>query len=135
MRLQGVLETALYHDSADRDRIERFYGETLELPLVARWADGMSFRLGGGVVLLFDRERIEGRDEPPAQHGASGPGHICFVVAAEDYEPWQERIRRAGVEINHEHDWGSGLHSFYFSDPAGNLLEIANGDLWPEGPS
>ena len=134
MRLQGVLETSLYHDSADRDRVERFYGEALELPLVASWADGLAFRLGSGVLLLFDRERIADRDEPPAQHGTAGPGHACFVVGQEDYEPWRERIDDAGAEITHEHDWGEGLRSFYFNDPAGNLLEIANGDLWPKGP-
>ena len=36
-----------------------------------------------------------------------------------------------GVEITHEHDWDGGLRSLYFTDPAGNLLEIADGDLWP----
>ena len=132
MRLQALLETALYHDSADRDRVERFYGEALELPLVARWPDGMAFRLGSGVVLLFDRERITERDEPPSQHGTTGPGHACFVVREEDYEPWKARIGGGGVEITHEHEWGDSLRSFYFNDPAGNLLEIANGDLWPE---
>jgi catechol 2,3-dioxygenase-like lactoylglutathione lyase family enzyme len=132
MRLERVLETVLYHDSAERDQMERIYGDVLALPLVARWPDGMSFRLGGGVVLLFDRERIVDRDEPPARHGSSGPGHVCFVVGVEDYVAWTERIAAAGLEITHEHSWQGGRRSFYFHDPAGNLLEIADGDLWPE---
>src|SRR4051794_37708375 len=112
--------------------MERIYGEVLALPMVARWPDGMSFRLGGGVVLLFDRQAIVDRDEPPARHGSSGPGHVCFVVRAEDYEAWKERLTAEGIEITHEHDWDGGRRSFYFHDPAGNLLEIADGDLWPQ---
>jgi catechol 2,3-dioxygenase-like lactoylglutathione lyase family enzyme len=42
-----------------------------------------------------------------------------------------EHLRRHDVEITHEHAWDSGRRSFYFQDPAGNLLEIADGELWP----
>jgi catechol 2,3-dioxygenase-like lactoylglutathione lyase family enzyme len=35
------------------------------------------------------------------------------------------------VEIEHEHDWSDDRRSFYFRDPAGNLLEVANADIWP----
>jgi catechol 2,3-dioxygenase-like lactoylglutathione lyase family enzyme len=31
-----------------------------------------------------------------------------------------------------EIEWDNGVRSFYFHDPAGNVLEIADGDLWPE---
>jgi catechol 2,3-dioxygenase-like lactoylglutathione lyase family enzyme len=128
--VQRILETSLYHDSAQRDQMKRFYGELLALPLVASWPDGMAFRLGDGVLLIFDRELIEDREEPMAQHGTSGPGHIC-LVEADGYENWKRRLAEAGVEITHEHDWDGGRRSFYFQDPAGNLLEIADCDLWP----
>jgi catechol 2,3-dioxygenase-like lactoylglutathione lyase family enzyme len=134
VRLQGVLETALYHDTGERERMEGFYGGLLELPLVTRWPYGMAFRLGAGVVLLFDRELITERDDPPAQHGTSGPGHVCFIVRGEDYAAWKERIADAGVEVTHEHEWDGARRSFYFKDPAGNLVEIADGDLWPSAP-
>jgi catechol 2,3-dioxygenase-like lactoylglutathione lyase family enzyme len=52
-------------------------------------------------------------------------------VAAEDYEPWKRYLERRGVEILREVRWPRGL-SFYFHDPDGNLLEIANADIWPE---
>ena len=54
-RFGGVLETALYHDPGEREEIERFDGESLGLPLVARWPDGLAFRVGPGVLLMFDR--------------------------------------------------------------------------------
>jgi len=111
--------------------MERFYSDLLGLPKVAGWNDGRAFRLGAGVVLLFDRDRIEGRDEPIAAHGSQGPGHLCLVAEREAYGAWRERLDEAGVEITHEQEWPSGRRSLYFADPAGNLLEIADGDLWP----
>jgi hypothetical protein len=35
------------------------------------------------------------------------------------------------VAVIEEIDWSRGILSFYFKDPAGNMLEIANGDMWP----
>ena len=66
------------------------------------------------------------------QEGAR-PGHACLVVSDPgDYERRLADLREAGVEITHEHQWDGGRRSFYFRDPAGNLLELADGDLWPE---
>mgnify|MGYP003579587351 FL=1 len=62
------------------------------------------YRAGKSVFLLFKAEEtLKGNSLPP--HGASGPVHTCF-------------------------EWPLGP-SFYFHDPDGNLLEIANNDLWP----
>jgi catechol 2,3-dioxygenase-like lactoylglutathione lyase family enzyme len=129
--LAGVLETSLYHDAGGREAIERFYGDLLGLPAVSGWPDGVAFRVGSGVLLLFDRERLAERGGPIADHGTSGPGHVCLLADADGYERWRERLAAAGVEIVHDSDWGGGARSFYFKDPAGNLLEIADRDLWP----
>lgn len=129
----GVLETSLYHDAAETEAIERFYGETLGLEAVSRWPGGIAYRVGPAVLLLFEREGLAERDSPIAAHGTVGPGHACLVVAgAGPYAEWRERVESAGVEITHEHEWGERFRSFYFNDPAGNLLEIADGDLWPQ---
>jgi hypothetical protein len=81
-RLTGVLETVLYHDSGARQDVKRFYGELVGLPLVAGWDDGLAFRVGAGVLLLFDRQRLAMRSGPIAAHGASGPGHACLQAAS-----------------------------------------------------
>lgn len=128
--LIAVLETVLYHDSADREPVERFYREALGLRVVAAWGDGLAFRIGRGVLLLFDRARLAQRADPTADHGTSGAGHVCLQARGDDYDRWREQLDAAGVRIVHDHDWGGG-RSFYFKDPAGNLLEIADGDLWP----
>ena len=127
----AVLETALYHRTEETDSVEQFYGEVLGLSKVVSWDDGMAFRLGPGVLLLFDREKLPAREDPMAAHGTSGPGHACLLARDGDYDAWKTRLEADEVAIVHEHEWDSGFRSFYFSDPAGNLLEIADGDLWP----
>ena len=42
------------------------------------------------------------------------------------YAVQRVRLRSStGIEVTHEHAWSEGRRSFYFKDPAGNLLEIA----------
>jgi catechol 2,3-dioxygenase-like lactoylglutathione lyase family enzyme len=84
------------------------------------------------VLLLFDRRRLEGRSGPIADHGTTGAGHACLRAGPEDYERLRARLVEGEVEIVHDHEWGQGRRSFYFHDPAGNLLEIADADLWPQ---
>ena len=127
----GVLETALYHDGGDREAIERFYGDVLGLPAVAAWPDGVAFRVGAGVLLLFDRDGLAERGGPIAEHGSTGPGHACLRAEGAEYDRRREQIAGAGTPITHDAEWGGGGRSFYFKDPAGNLLEVADRDIWP----
>ena len=133
-RFEAILETALYHgERRGAEAMTRFYGEVLGLPKVAGWDYGMAFRVGPGRPAAV-RPRQAGRSTrgPIAAHGPSGPGHACLLARDGDYDAWKVRLEADGVAITHEQEWPSGCRSFYFSDPAGNLLEIADGDLWPE---
>ncbi len=109
--------------------MELFYENVLGLESLGlgRWS--LAFRLGPGVVLLFDRERSAAQDEPPA-HGASGSIHTAFLAAPGEYDAWKERLAERDVTLIDEIAWESGVRSCYFNDPAGNLLEIAERDLW-----
>ncbi len=127
VRLTGVLETVLYYESAQTDEVERFYAEVLGLRRIGR---GLNFRLGGGVLLLFDAAESSVQETPPP-HGAHGPAHTCFLAPPEDYEGWKEHLARHGVATIEERTWEGGIRSFYFRDPADNVLEVAEGDLWP----
>jgi catechol 2,3-dioxygenase-like lactoylglutathione lyase family enzyme len=128
----GLLETSLYYSAAEGERIERFYTETLGLRIVSSWKGALALRVGAGLLLLFERESLGERDSPMAAHGSDGPGHVCLLATGEgEYTAWRKRLTAAGVEITLEHEWDSGERSLYFVDPAGNLLEIADGDLWP----
>jgi catechol 2,3-dioxygenase-like lactoylglutathione lyase family enzyme len=131
MRLRRLLEAAVYHDASAGPAMAELYEEVLGLREVASWPDGRALRLGEAVVLLFEREGLAEREGPIADHGSLGPGHVCFTVEAGDYDGWRARVSNR-LEVVHEHRWPGGRRSFYFRDPAGNLLEIADGDLWPD---
>lgn len=130
LAISGILETVLYCSGENETETRHFYENVLGLRPVGLGGGG--FRVGPHqMLLLFDRERSAVQDDPPP-HGATGPVHACFVVPADQYESWKERLAEAGVVVSHETKWKDDVKSFYFDDPAGNVLEIANGDLWPE---
>lgn len=127
-RLSGVLETVLY--CSDQERALRFYSDVLGFRLLDREPGrSLFFRAGPSVLLLFDAEESARAGSLPP-HGARGPGHTCFRVPAEDYARWRQHLHDHGVEVIHEAAWARGS-SFYFRDPDGNLLEIADADMWP----
>jgi catechol 2,3-dioxygenase-like lactoylglutathione lyase family enzyme len=127
----GILETVLYYSRSERESMHAFYGELLGLREVAGWPDGTAYRLGSGVLLLFCRELLGEREGPIAEHGSEGPGHVCLLARPGTYEVRRRELEAAGIEITHEHEWSQGRRSFYFEDPAGNLLEVASADIWP----
>lgn len=127
----GVHETVLY--ASHLDAAVRFYAHVLGLEPFREsvGAAGRGLRLpGGAVLLLFDPERSikPGRDVP--SHGAIGPGHVCFAIAPGTYGEWVGHVRASGVEIEQEMDWPGGARSAYFRDPAGNSVELMEGDYW-----
>lgn len=126
----GVLESALYYDHDERAAMHRFYDEAVELERVAGWETGTAYRLGPGVLLLFDRDRLAEADSPVSAHGTRGPGHVCLRAEDERYDVVRGKLEARGVEITHDHEWPGGGRSFYFSDPAGNLVEVADRDIW-----
>jgi catechol 2,3-dioxygenase-like lactoylglutathione lyase family enzyme len=128
VELAGVLETVVYCTTENEAETRRFYREVLGLRPFAEESAG--HRVGAGVFLVFNRDESSVQKWPPA-HGATGPVHTCFLAAAGDYERWKDDLRAKGVEIVNETEWAAGRRSFYFEDPAGNMLEIAEADMWP----
>ena len=129
--LDGVLETVLYCDSFNEDKVRDFYVNVLGL----RPIEGLPFayRVGESnhVFLVFNRDQTGFQDHPPA-HGADGSVHACLTAASGTYDEWKDYLEGKSVEWRQEQTWGNGQRSFYFDDPAGNLLEIAEGDFWPQ---
>ncbi|MFN2526417.1 MAG: VOC family protein [Actinomycetota bacterium] len=124
--ITAVLETVLYCTSENEAETRRFYEDVLQLRRVSRFA----YRMGPQLLLLFNSEESSVQDEPPP-HGASGSVHVCFLVAPDVYDGWKDYLGERGVELIDEITWDKGIRSFYFEDPAGNMLEIAAGDMWP----
>jgi len=129
--ITGVYETVLY--AADVSAAARFYAEALGLRLV----DGpdelaAAFRLDdGGVLLIFDPSRASVPGRPAPSHGATGAGHVAFRVEEGTLDAWAETLRQQGVEIELERPWQGGGRSIYVRDPAGNSVELVEGELWP----
>jgi catechol 2,3-dioxygenase-like lactoylglutathione lyase family enzyme len=131
VRITGVYETVLY--ATDVPGTAAFYAEVLGLRLV----DGpdelaAAFRLDdGGVLLIFEPSRASRPGRPVPSHGATGGGHVAFSVGDGTLDSWAETLRERGIEIEHEHEWQRGGRSIYVRDPAGNSVELVDGDLWP----
>ncbi len=127
-RLSGVLETVLYF--SDQERAEAFYSGVLGLRLLDKEPGrSLFYRAGSSVLLLFRPGATRSGGKLPA-HGAAGSIHVCFQAPPDVYEAWKTHLLRNGVDILHEAEWPDAS-SFYFEDSEGNLLEIANADLWP----
>jgi catechol 2,3-dioxygenase-like lactoylglutathione lyase family enzyme len=129
VQLAGILETVLYCTTENEEETRRFYREVLGLEPVRE--DSVAHRIGSGVLLLFNADESSVQDSPPAHGARDARVHTCLLAAPEEYERWKEALRDKGVEIVQEIDWRQGPRSFYFEDPAGNVLEIAEGDMWP----
>ena len=128
-RLCGILETVLYF--SDEQRTASFYGDVLGLRLLDREPGrSLFYRVGDGMFLLFRTKRTLRVGRLPA-HGARGSIHTCFRAPPEAYQAWKDHLSANGVKLIKEVEWPRG-RSFYFHDPAGNLLEIANADIWPQ---
>lgn len=86
------------------------------------------------VLLLFDPAWSGRPGRPVPSHGATGPGHVAFVV--EDLDAWPVRLAEHGIEIEQEVTWSGGHFrpgsSIYLRDPAGNSVELLDADIWPE---
>lgn len=130
--LSGIHEAALYVD--DLDAAESFW-RRLGLELVGR-AEGrhVFFRAGRDMLLIFDPASTREPGDVPS-HGAAGPGHVALDVPGHHaLDRWRGHLERAGVEIEHEHQWPSGGRSIYFRDPSGNSLEIITRGSWGDEP-
>lgn len=131
MKLRGVYETVLYAE--DVAATAAFYADVLRLRVV----DGpdersAALRLAdGGVLLLFEPKGSAAPGRPVPSHGATGAGHIAFDVEPGSLGRWAAALRERGLEIEQEVEWEPGGRSLYVRDPAGNSVELVEGDIWP----
>lgn len=120
MNFIKIKETCLYVH--DLEGIKKFYHEVLGLPIINHDpGKHIFFRLGSSVLLCFNPEDSKTKVTPPGHFGG-GKQHVAFEV--ENYLKAKEEIRARGITIIDEVTWKSGVESFYFKDPAGNILEI-----------
>lgn len=126
MRPRRVYETVVY--ATDLDAARAFYRDVLNL----REVEEGVFRLDDeAVLLLFDPTRSSQPGRPVPSHGPTGAIHVAFSVGEGELDAWTERFQASGVELEQDKEWGRGARSLYVRDPAGNSVELVEGDLWP----
>ncbi|RMD96872.1 MAG: glyoxalase/bleomycin resistance/extradiol dioxygenase family protein [Bacteroidetes bacterium] len=129
----SILETCLYAE--DLEAAEDFYTRVLGLELFAREPGRhVFFRCGSGMFLIFNPAATQNPASSAGGvvpgHGARGPGHVCFRIAAGETDRWREKLLAEGVAIESEVHWPRGGTSLYFRDPAGNCVELAPASIW-----
>lgn len=129
-RPHGIYETVLY--AADVAEAAEFYAGVLGFRRVSFHDElGAAFRLDdGSMLLLFDPELADRPGRAVPSHGADGPGHVAFSVRRGSIEGWRKRLAEQGLEIERELSWDAGGRSIYVRDPAGNSVELVDGEAW-----
>lgn len=126
--LHTVLETSLY--ARDLDAARHFYSDVLGLDVLFETKGRhVSYRCGMGVLHVFHPDTSRESDTMPP-HGADGPGHVAFAVAADALDAWAERLEAHGIGIEDRLTWPQGGTSLYVRDPAGNSIELAPPSIW-----
>lgn len=124
-----ILETALYAE--DLEAAFEFYTKKLGLEVISYDPERDLFlRLDEAVLILFKASRTVINDSGVPPHGTTGAGHIAFAAPDGEYDRWLAKLKEEGVPITQEIAWKNGARSFYFEDPAGNVLEFAEPKLW-----
>lgn len=129
MQAERVLETCLYAENLAETAA--FYADVLGLEAFAR-VDGrhIFFRCANAVLLLFNPSQTQQSAGLVPAHGAFGPGHVAFAMAAQSIDAWREQLQGHGVTAEAEVVWPGGGKSLYFRDPAGNSVELTTPMTW-----
>jgi catechol 2,3-dioxygenase-like lactoylglutathione lyase family enzyme len=88
----------------------------------------------GRIALKFGNQKINLHElkketEPKASLPTPGSEDLCFITGT-DLEEAMSYVKRKGVEVINGPIKRTGatgaIHSFYFRDPDGNLIEVSN---------
>ncbi len=131
MKINKIVETAIYCD--DVQGMLDFYKALPGIEVVAEYLPRLVFlKCGESLLAIFNRSMSSQDGQVAPHHGVNGAQHFAFEVPNSEYEDWKKLIaEKCGIEK--EIAWESrtnGARSFYFRDPAGNNVEIAEEKLW-----
>ena len=114
MNVSGT-DFVLVH-SQDLARTERFYTETLGLPMGKRWGEiGFEVETGNLTLAFMDPAKV-GREFAPAQ--------TAVVLRVDDVHAAKAELEGKGVEFGTEVIDSGVCHQAYFADPDGNGVGI-----------
>ncbi len=120
VKTQGVVHFSL--PVTDMERSARFYSELLGMKIVNKTPKMVFLKCGDDFLIL-----AKGNAPLKYDSDKNTPVHHAFKVAAEDFEPALEFLRKNGVEVFNVETRQQGVFlgpQAYFLDPDGNKLEI-----------
>ena len=128
-----VYETVLY--APDLASVRPFYATVLGLTDISRnLPRGLAFRVDDrSILLIFNPALTRLHHDLVPSHGCDGGGHVAFRIERGTLEEWTIKLIAAGYPIEREVDWPTGARSIYVRDPAGNSVELVEGEIWPRG--
>ncbi len=120
VKTQGVVHFSL--PVTDIERSARFYSELLGMKIVHKTPRMVFLKCGDDFLIL-----AKGNVPLKYDSDKNTPVHHAFKVAAEDFEPALEFLRKNAVEVFNVETRQQGVFlgpQAYFLDPDGNKLEI-----------
>ena len=128
MNFRQIKETCIYF--RDLETARSFYHGVLGLPIISYLKEKhIFFRVGSSVLLCFNPDDSRNKKSPPG-HFADGKYHFAFEVESSEYGHFKAEFISRGVPIIDVVKWENGNESFYFEDPAGNILEVVPTGIW-----
>lgn len=109
---------------SDLDVSLAFYQQVFDATLLLRAERVAYLDLSGLWIALNVQEDI------PRQEIRQSYTHLAFTVEAQDMEQMEDRLRQLPVPMRAGRPRSAGeVHSLYFTDPDGHLLEVHSGSL------
>jgi len=130
MKINKIIETVLYCD--DVKEMLDFYQDLFNFPANKHLPRSVFLKCGENVLVIMNRSMTSQENQLPPHHGATGAQHIALEVEDSEYDEWKALFVKKGLPIEKEITWDGhhGARSFFFRDPAGNNIEIAEKKLW-----
>ena len=101
----------------DVEASKHFYGTVLELPFLKQWGSmpGFEYQAGNLTLAIMD----------PTAFGATfSPHKLPIALQVDDVAQAREELEAKGVEFHGEILDSGVCHQTFFSDPAGNHLNL-----------
>lgn len=132
MKINKIIETVLYSDNVEE--MATFYQKIFGFKILQKSLPrGVFLQAGESVLAIFNRSMTTEGNQIAPSHGTVGATHMALEVPDGEYDEWKNALSFNGIHIEQEIVWNSrnnGAKSFYFRDPAGNNIEIAEKKLW-----
>ena len=106
--------------------MKQFYGKILGLPLLFEDNDAAMFKIGTTHIKLLKAMAAEELYEPATVARRVAGSRFVLTLPVDDVDAMCTELARRGVEVlNGPVDRPWGVRTASFSDPAGNIWEIA----------